>query len=97
MIAPRAGFDVPALDPTDPFAGDDILWAEEDWDHWAADDGSWLTFSYGLTLAVIASAFLWLAIAGSVFFVYRLPTRADCWSPRGARPSIEGFSGAVRA
>jgi hypothetical protein len=72
VIAPRAGFDVPALDPNDPFAGDDILWAEEDWDHWAADDGSWLTFSYGLTLAVIASAFLWLAIAGSVFFVYRL-------------------------
>jgi hypothetical protein len=71
VIPPHAGFDVPALDPDDPFAGDDLLWAEEDWDRLAADDGSWLTFSYGLTLAVIASAFLWLAITGSVFFVYR--------------------------
>ncbi len=72
VIPPRAGFDVPGLDPDDPFAGDDLLWAEEDRAGWAADDGSWLTFSYGLMLAVIASAFLWLAITGSVFFVYRL-------------------------
>jgi len=72
VIPPRAGFDVPALDADDPFAGDDILWAEEDWAQWGADDGSWLTFSYGLTFAVFASALLWLAIAGSVFFVYRV-------------------------
>jgi hypothetical protein len=72
VIPPRAGFDVPALDADDPFAGDDILWAEEDWAQRAADDGSWLAFSYGLTLAVFASALLWLAIAGSVFFVYRI-------------------------
>jgi len=72
LIPPRAGFDVPALDPDDPFAGDDILWAEEDSAGSAGDDGSWLLFSYGLTFAVIASALLWLAIAGSVFFVYQL-------------------------
>jgi hypothetical protein len=71
VIPPRAGFDVPALDPDDPFAGDDLLWAEEDLAGWTADDGSWLTFSYGLTFAVIASALLWLAIAGSAFFVYQ--------------------------
>ncbi|MDX6422791.1 MAG: hypothetical protein QOI67_262 [Gaiellaceae bacterium] len=72
VIPARAGLDAPALDADDPFAGDDILWAEEDWARWTPDDGSWLTFSYGLTIAVVLSALIWVALAGSVFFVYRI-------------------------
>ena len=71
-VPARPGFDS-ALDADDPFAGDDVLWADEDWADWAAaDDGSWLMFSYGLMVAVVLSALAWLAVAGSVFLVYRL-------------------------
>jgi hypothetical protein len=73
-VPARPGLD-PALDADDPFAGDDILWAEEDWPaNWSADDGSWLMFSYGLTVAVLISALVWLLLAGSVFLVYRIAT-----------------------
>lgn len=69
-VAPHPGFDTGALDADDPFAGDDILWADDDWS--TADDGSWLTFSYGLMVAVVLSTLVWLLLAGSVFLVYRL-------------------------
>jgi hypothetical protein len=59
-----------ALDADDPFAGDDLLWADEDWA--APDDGSWSTFTHGLLFAVVLSALAWLLAAGSVFFLYRL-------------------------
>lgn len=68
-VKPRPGFDTDALDADDPFAGDDVLWADEDWS--TGDDGSWLTFSYGLMVAVVLSALVWLLLAGSLFFVYR--------------------------
>ena len=71
-VHPRPGFDT-ALDADDPFAGDDLLWADEDWpsDWSSADDGSWLMFSYGLMVAVLVSALVWLLLAGAVFLVYR--------------------------
>ena len=58
-----------ALDADDPFAGDDLLWADDDWS--SADDGSWLAFPYGLMVAVVLSSLVWLLLAGSVFLVYR--------------------------
>lgn len=58
-----------ALDADDPFAGDDLLWADDDWS--GADDGSWLAFPYGLMVAVVLSSLVWLLLAGSVFLVYR--------------------------
>jgi len=59
-----------ALDPADPFAGDDLLWADEDWA--APDDGSWSMLALGLLFSVVLSALAWLLLAGSVFFLYRL-------------------------
>jgi len=69
-VKPRPGFDTDALDSDDPFAGDDVLWADEDWS--TEDDGSWLAFSYGLMVAVVLSSLVWLLLAGSLFLVYRL-------------------------
>jgi hypothetical protein len=59
-----------ALDADDPFAGDDLLWADEDWA--APDDGSWSTFAHGMLLAVVLSVLAWLLLAGSVVFLSRL-------------------------
>jgi hypothetical protein len=58
-----------ALDADDPFAGDDLLWADDDWS--SLDDGSWLAFPYGLMVAVVLSALVWLLLAGAFFLLYR--------------------------
>lgn len=59
----------------DPFAGDDILWADEDWaDHAAMDEDAGLRFCSGLLLGLAASAVGWLALAGSAYLVYRVIT-----------------------
>lgn len=67
-VAARPGFDSTSLDPDDPFAGDDILWADEDWA--PADEESRLRSSYGTMVALVLSAVGWIAVAGSVFLVY---------------------------
>jgi hypothetical protein len=57
----------------DPFAGDDILWAEEDWvDHAAVDEGVGLRFFSGLLAGFAVSAVLWLGLAGSAYLAYRI-------------------------
>jgi hypothetical protein len=72
-VEQRPVLDPTALDADDPFAGDDILWADEDWtSRTSADDDSSLRFAYGMILALAVSALAWLAVAGSVFLAYRL-------------------------
>jgi hypothetical protein len=68
-VEARPGFDT-ALDADDPFAGDDILWADEDLPQ--TDDASWLWFFHGLLIAAVLSAVAWLAVAGTLYFAYRL-------------------------
>jgi hypothetical protein len=70
-MRPRLGST--SLDAADPFAGDDILWADEDWAGWrSAEDDSSERFAYGMMVAFVVSALAWLAVAGSAFLVYRL-------------------------
>jgi hypothetical protein len=54
----------------DPFAGDDILWADEDWaDHAATDEDDGLRFCFGLMVGLAVSAVGWLAVVGSVYLL----------------------------
>jgi hypothetical protein len=57
----------------DPFAGDDILWADEDWTaHGAMDESSGLRFGFGLMVGLAVSAAGWIALVGSAYLAYRL-------------------------
>jgi hypothetical protein len=57
----------------DPFAGDDILWADEDWTaHAAMDEESGLRFCFGLLVGLAVSAAGWVALVGSAYLAYRL-------------------------
>jgi hypothetical protein len=57
----------------DPFAGDDILWAEEDWaDHAAMHEDAGLRFWSGLMLGLAVSAVAWFALAGFTYLAYRV-------------------------
>jgi hypothetical protein len=57
----------------DPFAGDDILWADEDWAaHAATDEDDELRLCFGLMVGLAVTAIAWLALGGSSYLVYRL-------------------------
>jgi hypothetical protein len=57
----------------DPFAGDDILWAEEDWaDHAAMDEDAGVRFFSGLIAGLAVSAVGWLGLVGSAYLAYRV-------------------------
>jgi hypothetical protein len=59
----------------DPFAGDDVLWADEDWAaHATLNEDVGLRFWSGLLLGFAVSAIGWFALAGSAYLVYRFIT-----------------------
>jgi hypothetical protein len=67
------GSGAPALD--DPFAGEDELWADEDWAHWIADeDESGKRFFSGLIVGAALAAVGWFALASAAILAYRLIT-----------------------
>jgi hypothetical protein len=64
-----------AIVDDDPFAGDDILWADDDWPgHATMDENVGLRFWSGLLLGFGVSAIGWFALAGSAYLVYRFIT-----------------------
>jgi hypothetical protein len=65
--------DGPIAFDDDPFAGDDVLWADEDWaDQTAAtDDDDPLAFCYGLVVGLAVSAVTWVALVGSAYLAYQ--------------------------
>jgi hypothetical protein len=57
----------------DPFAGDDVLWADEDWAaHARLNEDVGLRFWSGLLLGFAVSAIVWFALAGSAYLIHRL-------------------------
>ena len=67
--------DGPIAFDDDPFAGDDILWADEDWaDQTGAADDDPLGFGYGLLIGLAVSAVTWVALVGSAYLAYQIIT-----------------------